>query len=353
MKHTSTAIAALFVTAGMLSGCTMKSQDAPDLSGPSEFATAISVSLSPDVLTQDGASQSVVTVTARDSNAQPVRSLPLRAEIRVGGTIADFGSLSARSIVTGADGRATFVYTAPPAASMAVDTLTVVDIAVIPIGSDFLNSMTRIASVRLVPPGIVIPPDGLRPAFTVNPTDPQDNQSVLFDASTSQAPGNNPIVSFAWNFGDGDSASGRTVSHQYRAPGTYIVSLTVSDTYGRTATATQSLTVGPGLNPTAAFTFSPTDALPGTRVFFNAASSRAAPGRTIVRYQWDFGDGGSASGSTASRVYPTVGTYTVTLTVTDDAGRRGVTSSSVQIALPEEEEELMAPGVLKGGTLRD
>ena len=351
MKHQTVTTAAILLVATTLAGCTMKEQEAPELAGPSEFGTSISVAVTPDLLTQDGASQSVVTVTARDANGQPSRNLPLRAEIHVGGTIADFGSLSARSVVTGADGRATFVYTAPPAAAAAVDTFTIVDIAIVPIGYDFANSVTRIASVRLVPPGIVIPPDGLRPAFTVNPSAPQDNQSALFDASTSQAPGNNPIVSYAWDFGDGDSASGRTVSHQYRTPGTYVVSLTVSDAYGRTATATQSLTVGPGLNPTAAFTFSPTDPLPGARVFFNAASSTAAPGRRIVRYQWDFGDGGSASGSTASRVYPTVGTYTVTLTVTDDAGRRGVMSTSVQVALPEE-EELMAPGVLKGGTLR-
>ena len=39
-----------------VSACTMKKQEAPGLSGPSEFGTAITVTVTPDVITQDGAS---------------------------------------------------------------------------------------------------------------------------------------------------------------------------------------------------------------------------------------------------------------------------------------------------------
>jgi chitodextrinase len=349
MKHTSRAIAALFVTAGMLSGCTMKSQEAPDLAGPSEYATAISISLSPDVLEQNGFSQSVVTVTARDADAQPIRNLQMRAGIVLDGVPQDFGSLSARSIVTGADGRATIVYTAPPPPADLVDTFTIIDITVIPIGTDYGNTTTRTASLRLVPPGgVIAPPDGLQPAFTFTPTAPQDHQRVLFDASISQAPANNPIVSYSWSFGDGGSGSGRTATHEFDRPGTYIVQLTVADQHGRTARVSQSLSVVPGVNPTASFAFSPTDPIPGTTVFFNAAASRAAPGRTIVSYRWDFGDGASGSGVTASRLYPTAGSYTVTLVVTDDAGRTAVASQTVPVKFPEEEEESVAPARKKG-----
>lgn len=329
----------------------MKKQEAPDLAGPSEFSTSIVVTITPDVLSQDGASQSIITITARDANGQPVRNLALRVEIRVNGTITDFGSLSARTVVTGSDGRATLVYTAPPTTSPAVDPITVVDIAVVPIGDNFLNSATRFASVRLVPPGVIIPPDGLQPAFTFTPTAPQDHQRVLFDASISQAPGNNPIVSYSWNFGDGGTATGRTVTHEFSSPGTYIVSLTVTDGFGRSATTSQSMGVGAGVNPTAAFVFSPTDPLPGTTVFFNASASRAAPGRTIVSYAWDFGDGTSGTGVQTSRRYTVIGSYTVTLVVTDDAGRTSSASQTVSVAFPE--EETLAPARKKGGTLRD
>ena len=86
------------VAALVASGCTMEKQETPDLSGPSEFGTSIVVTVSPDILTQDGSSQSMVTVTASDPNG-PRRGMNLRAEINVGGIPADFGTLSQRSLV--------------------------------------------------------------------------------------------------------------------------------------------------------------------------------------------------------------------------------------------------------------
>ena len=101
------------IARAVLPACTMKSQEAPDFAGPSEFGKSITVTVTPDAIVQDGASQSVVTVTALGSNGQPLANIPLRAEIRVDGVPTDFGSLSARNLVTDANGRATLVYTAP------------------------------------------------------------------------------------------------------------------------------------------------------------------------------------------------------------------------------------------------
>ena len=195
------------------SACTMKSQEAPPLSGPSEYATSIAISASPDVLTQDGASQSLVSITARDSNGSPIRNLSMRADITVGGVHADFGSLSARNMVTGSDGRASVVYTAPAAPSVAVDNGTVVEIVITPVGTDYANTTARTAAIRLVPPGSVAPPDGLKPNFTFTPSSPVDSQTVLFDASGSTSAAANPIVSYSWNFGDGGRGSGVTAGH--------------------------------------------------------------------------------------------------------------------------------------------
>ncbi|MGB2715382.1 MAG: PKD domain-containing protein [Vicinamibacterales bacterium] len=340
MKHRSL-VGGMFVLAALLSACTMKKQEAPDFTGPSEFGTSVVVSISPDVLPQDGASQSVVTVTARGPNGQPVANLALRAEIRVNGTPMDFGSLSARSIVTGSDGKATFVYTAPTSLGVAVDPFTIVDIVVTPVGSDFNNSAQRSASVRLVHNGPVAPADGLAPYFTFSPTNPQDHQVVLFSACNDPqrpcAPANNPIFTYSWNFGDGRTATGQSVAHDYFSPGTYLVQLTVTDGYGRSATSSQTMSVGAGVNPTAVITFSPQDPLPGTTVQFNALSSRAAPGRTIVSYSWDFGDGTSGSGVQTSHLYPNIGNFNVTLVVTDDVGRTGVATQVIPVQIPDEE----------------
>ena len=74
-------------------------------------------------------------------------------------------------------------------------------------------------------------------SFTVTPT----GASVAVDASASTDDGS--IASYAWDFGDGKTGTGRTSSHSYAAGGTYSVRLTVTDNLGATASTTRSVTV--------------------------------------------------------------------------------------------------------------
>lgn len=332
---------ALVGVAALSAGCMMKKQEEPPLTGPSELGTSLAIAISPDVITQDGASQALVTVTARDPSAQPIRNLSLNVEILFGGVRTDFGSLSARNLVTGSDGKATTVYTAPPApAGPSSDSGTVVDIGVTPIGTNFGNALARTASLRLVPPGVVVPPDLLTPNFTISTTSPTDNQAVLFTACavSACAPANNPIVSYDWDFGDGGTGSGKVVSHAYSRAATYVVRLTVTDAYGRSASASQVLTVAAAARPTADFEFSPTTPTVRDSVGFNASMSTAtAPGSRIVSYTWDFGDGTALVTTPNVIVYHTFAaakTYKVTLVVADDAGRTSLGKAKDVTILP-------------------
>ena len=72
-------------------------------------------------------------------------------------------------------------------------------------------------------------------------------------------------------------------------------------------------------------------------IFFNAQASRAAPGHTLVAYDWDFGSGRTGSGVTVAKRYDTPATYNVTLKVHDDTfspGGTAVITKAVTVAAP-------------------
>ncbi|MFC7189388.1 PKD domain-containing protein [Halocatena marina] len=97
-------------------------------------------------------------------------------------------------------------------------------------------------------------------------------------------------------------------------------------------------------SPTAAFTLSPSSPEPGQQVTFDASSSSDADG-TLQSYEWAFGDETTATGRTATHTYATVGDYTATLTVTDDAGATatGATTVSVGTGGSAKEDDVFAP----------
>jgi PKD repeat protein len=308
-----------------LSSCTLhEQQDAPTPSGPSSNGTSLTVIVTPDILTQDGQSQSLVSITTYGPNGQPLANVPLRAVIVVGGAITDFGTLSARNLVTDASGRASVTYTAPAAPVINTDNGTVVGISVAPLSTDFANNNPVQATIRLMPPGVVGPPvSALRPDFTP-PTatvgNPAVFQATVVDATGADATAQ--VNSYLWTFGDGGSASGRNATHTFTGPGSFAVSLTITDTLGRTQTTTHSLTIGQGQIPTASFVISPASPIINQNVNFNASGSVAEPGHTITTFAWNFGDGTLGDGALVTHTYQVEGTYTVTLKVTDDAGRK-------------------------------
>lgn len=323
------------VLAASLGACTMKESEAPAYSGPSEFGQSVSVSAVPDAIVQDGASQSVVTVTVYGPTGQPVSNVPLRADISVNGSLADFGNLSARNLVTNNQGRATLVYTAPKLPNgAAYDPNAGVQIGITPLGGDAGNAVTRVTNVRLLPPGVVVPPSDLPLSFGQGSPTAGNAESAL--SFSVVPPAGFTIVKYTWDFGDGTSVTttAPNTSHTYHSSGTFVVTVVAETSGGRTGTASQTIAIGNSTAPTVDFAISPTDPIPGQQVRFNASNSQPAPGRSIVSYSWDLGNGTTASGVTAAAIYAQAGTYTVTLTITDDIGRRGVLSKTVAVKAP-------------------
>jgi PKD repeat protein len=94
-----------------------------------------------------------------------------------------------------------------------------------------------------------------------------------------------------------------------------------------------SITVGGAQRPTAVISADVTSGPAPLTVNFSAAGSSDADG-TISAYAWSFSDGGSASGVTVQRVFSTPGTYTATLTVTDNAGLTDTKSVTITAGAP-------------------
>jgi OOP family OmpA-OmpF porin len=84
--------------------------------------------------------------------------------------------------------------------------------------------------------------------------------------------------------------------------------------------------------PTARVTCEPRSGEPPLQVSFRGASPETE--RKITSYAWDFGDGGRSNDQHATHVYRSPGSYTSTLTVTDDDGMTGTASCMVQVSAP-------------------
>jgi len=153
--------------------------------------------------------------------------------------------------------------------------------------------------------------------FTESAHTVDTGESIAFDASGSSDP-DGTIASYSWDFGDGDTATGVSVSHSYAISGTYIVTLTVTDDDGATDFVAATKTVR-NRGPVASFTESAHTVDTGESIAFDASGS-SDPDGTIVGYSWDFGDGTGGSGISVRHAYSQDGVYTVTLTVTDNNG---------------------------------
>jgi hypothetical protein len=84
------------------------------------------------------------------------------------------------------------------------------------------------------------------------------------------------------------------------------------------------------LPPMANFTYSPTFPYVGQAVTFDASGSSDIDG-TIVSYEWDFGDGSTGTDVLTPYTYESAGTFTVTLTVTDDLGATDTLQQEITI----------------------
>lgn len=150
-------------------------------------------------------------------------------------------------------------------------------------------------------------------------------EAILFDGTKSLH-----AVTFHWEFGDNAVSDEAKAEHAYAAPGTYTAVLTVRNSAGGSNRDTAEITVtGAVHNPPTAKIAGPTRGRAGEALSFDGSGSSGAA--AISDYAWNFGDGGTATGATATHLFAANGQYAVQLTVRDVDGLEGATSVTVTI----------------------
>jgi len=168
------------------------------------------------------------------------------------------------------------------------------------------------------------------------PYDGSEGSAIAFSsAGSSDADGS--LVSFQWDFGDGNTATGANASHTYSDDGTYTVTLAVTDDRGATATDTATVTVSNAApEADAGGPYSGNEATP--IAFAGNATDVAAD---VLTYEWDFDYDGNtfdvdAAGidlTSPANTYAADGTFTVALRVTDeDGGTSTISTATVTVA---------------------
>lgn len=121
-------------------------------------------------------------------------------------------------------------------------------------------------------------------------------------------------ISWAWNFGDGNTSTLQNPSTSYQNSGQYVVSLIVFDLQGCTSNFTLTNPIDIKPQPIADFTISDTMACTPFPVSFNNTSQNA------VSYTWNFGDGGTSSLQDPTHTYLSFGAYPVSMVATSQFG---------------------------------
>ena len=160
---------------------------------------------------------------------------------------------------------------------------------------------------------------------------------VVFENISSITSG---TMTYQWDFGDGSASTEVNPTHQYGSFGTYEVNLTVTSDNGCLDVISKIVTVEPV--PGVSFLFE--DVCEGEEAVFSNLTTIASGS---LSYLWDFGDGSTSEEVSPSHLYPSEGTYTVTLTVTSGFACQKVLQQDIEI-FPLPEPEFVADAVCDG-----
>ena len=163
---------------------------------------------------------------------------------------------------------------------------------------------------------------------------------VAFTGSGTDPDGT--ISSYAWSFGDGGTSTLQNPSHTYATAGNFTATLTVTDNGAATGSATVSISAASNLPPTAHAAATPISGTAPLLVTFTGSGTDSDG--TIASYAWAFGDGGTSTLQNPTHTYASAGSYTATLTVTDNSGATGGSTVGITVTTPTNQPPIANAG---------
>ena len=146
---------------------------------------------------------------------------------------------------------------------------------------------------------------------------------------TISASGGLAPYTYSWNFGDGGTATGAAPGHTYTSSGNFTAVGSVQDGYGDSNRSSVLIHVAPRLAVTGR-----TSDTTGIVPFPVNFSATPAGGNPPYTFQWNFGDGGTATTDLAQHVFTSQGTYFPSVAVTDSLGHVARYSTTVHAYAP-------------------
>lgn len=241
-----TRVVGALATVLALNGCGVDQVEIPEFEGPAELGLSVTLTASPDILTADGFSSSLVQATVRDQNGQLLSGRQIFVAITDNsGRTADIGQLRSTAgtglgtglvLTTGANGIAQASYEAPPRTDFTANSSVLVTAR--PVGTDYNGQIfrsvrieLRSAEPRLFPQ---VPPSGdeVNACFVIEPAfGPYKVNTVISLQSLASSPFGR-IVRYEWFFGDGTRDDKPNIAKVFRFPGTYSVTHVAHDEFG-------------------------------------------------------------------------------------------------------------------------
>lgn len=161
--------------------------------------------------------------------------------------------------------------------------------------------------------------------FSYDPVEPPSAEPVSFEDETEAGLA---IVDRQWDFGDGATSRASNPDHAFPAPGTYEVTLSVTDANGRSDEHAETVTV---VNTPPEIDVTWTPLTPDEQETVNFTANVQDRDDNLETVEWSFSDGTTVTGTHVEHSFPAKGSYDVTAVARDAEGAEGIAQATVHV----------------------